>query len=152
MSEKKQNTVEKPKVETTVTLMDLVETYSADQDTFSYDQDYLSPACSTMTLADLIARIEKRNGNSHSTYHIHLDTCTVNNYHTTDTNTGENSLLMFLAKIAPLMVKDSSITAADFMSAVCKELPLMVKDSSITFMELFVVMFLVREKLMASDK
>ena len=152
MSEKKQITVEKPNEEKTVTLMDLVETYSANQDIFSAPQEYLSAACSTETLADLIARIEKNSGNRNSTFHIHLETCTVNHFNTPISESGENSLLMFLAKIAPLMVKDSSITAAEFMTAVLKQLPLMVKDSSITFMELFVVMFLVRENLLANSK
>ncbi len=56
-------------------------------------------------------------------------------------------MLDWFLKIVPLMVKDSSITAAEFMSAVLREVPLMEKDSSITQMELLAIMVVVRDTL-----
>jgi len=143
MTEKKQNKVKKTTVGKKVNHLNPVGKFSANQDT-------QTETSTNETLADLIARLEKNSGQRNLTIHIHMDTSTVNNVYKAIPTSEENALLSLLIKIAPLMVKDSSITAVDFIIAVIKEVPSMVKDSSITEPELWDTMVKVRDTLLAA--
>ena len=142
MSEKKQNSVKKTMVGKEVNHFDLVETFGDDQNTQTGNIEILD---------NLIKSFETYKGHGNIHIHFHNAPCTVNHIYPDIETSDEDDLLGFLIKIVPLMVKDSSITAADFLAAVLKELPLMVKDSSITQMELFAVMVVVRETLRANS-
>jgi len=143
MTEKKQNTLKKNTVGKEVDYFDLVDTIFSDQNTQTSNIEILD---------NLIKSFETYKGHGNINIHFHNAPCTINHIYPdiAASDEDEDDLLDFLLKIVPLMVKDSSITAADFMAAVLKELPLMVKDSSITQMELFAIMVIVRETLLVT--
>ena len=111
-------------------------------------QNTQTQTSTTEILDNLTKGTETCKGQRNMNVHIHNATCTITNAYETKITPETNGLLDFLIKIAPLMVKDSSITAVDFIAAVLKEVPLMVKDSSITHPELLDVMINVKSTLL----
>jgi hypothetical protein len=149
MTEKKQNTVKKNTVGKEVSLnhFDLSEAFGSDQYT----------GAGNFEMPDnLIKGLNVSIGQGNVNIHFHNEPCTINyNFpaiETPDDVEDEENILDWFLKIVPLMVKDSSITAAEFMTAVLKEVPLMVKDSSITQMELFAIMVVARDTLLVTCK
>ena len=122
MTEKKQNVVEKTTAGKKEDQRNVVE------------KPGFNPTDQTSTteiIANAIEGIEKYKWQGRLSIHIHNATSTINNSQQIIPISDGNTLLNFLVKIAPLMVKDSSITAPEFISMVIKEVPLMDKDPSL---------------------
>ena len=146
MSEKKQNLLEKTTTGKKEDHSNMVAKTGTDQDSkFKFGD--------TPSLNQLLKQIapDEAGKQGYVTIHNHYGTCNFNYSNTIIRVPKSNTMLEFLIKIAPLMVKDSSITAPEFIIAVIKEVPNMVKDSSITAPELYDVMVEVKNRLVSGN-
>jgi len=141
MTEKKQNVVEKTTPGKKEDHRSLVAKPGVNQNT-------IIKTGTTSSLSDLIKQLEESGKQGYFTIHYHNGACTINHSHQIISVPGGNAMLDFLIKIAPLMVKDSSITAPVFIAAVIKEVPLMDKDPSLTLPKLMEVMDSVKSTLL----